>query len=74
MQAPESGDGLRVDQLEDTLLPVGPLDKTRAALLVLQQLEQELPEVSGRSLAGLALEGYPVGPDLLLSGLLLQLE
>ena len=33
VQSPQPGDRLRVDQLEDSLLPVGPLDVPRAALL-----------------------------------------
>ena len=33
VQSPQPGDRLRVDQLEDALLSVGPLDVPRAALL-----------------------------------------
>ena len=49
MEAPESGDSLGIDQLEHALLAVRPLDVARAALLVLKQLQQELPQVGGRS-------------------------
>lgn len=51
VQPPEPGDGLGVDQLEHALVPVGPLDVARAAVLVLQQLQQELPQVGGGALA-----------------------
>lgn len=43
VHAPESGHRLGVDQLEDALLAVRPLDETRTILTILQQLEQELP-------------------------------
>lgn len=56
VQPPQPRHGLGVDQLEDALLAVGPLDEARAVLAVLQQLEQELPQVSGGSLAALALD------------------
>lgn len=55
VQAPEAGDSLGVDQLEDTLLTVGPLDVAGAVITILQQLQQEFPQVRGRSLAALAL-------------------
>lgn len=58
VHAPQLGHGLRVDQLEDALLPVGPLDEPGAVLAVLQQLEQELPQVGGGTLAGLALDAH----------------
>ena len=64
VQAPESGDGLGVDQLEDALLPVGPLDISGTRLLVLQQLEQKFPQVGGGALPGLPLDGDAVGSDL----------
>lgn len=49
MQAPQAGHGFRVDQLEDALLAVRPLDVARAVVPVLQQLQQELPQVRRRS-------------------------
>ena len=45
VQPPEAGDGLGVHQLEDAALAVRPLDVARTRLAVLQQLEQELPQV-----------------------------
>ena len=36
MEAPEPGDGLAVHQLEDALLPVGPLDELGTTLFVLK--------------------------------------
>lgn len=54
VQSPEARHGLRIDQLEDALLAVGPFDVAGAVLAVLQQLEQELPEVGGGALARLA--------------------
>ena len=64
MQPPQPGDGLGVDQLEDALLPVGPLDVARAGVLVLEELEQELPQVGGGALAALPLERRAVRADL----------
>ena len=61
VQSPQPRDGLGVDQLEDALLPVGPLDVPRAALLVLKQLEQELPEVRRGTLAAFAFQRNAVG-------------
>ena len=71
MDPPQSGDRLAVHQLEDPLLPVGPLDELRAAVFVLgmglvrrnyekigaylKQFKQELPEIGGSALPGLAL-------------------
>lgn len=55
VQPPEPRHRLRVHQLEHALLAVRPLDEARAVLPVLQQLEQELPEVRGGALAALAL-------------------
>ena len=63
MQTPKSRHSLAVDQLEHTLLPVAPLDELGAAILVLEQLEQELPEVGRRSLPGLPLARNPVRTD-----------
>lgn len=45
--APQFGHGLGVDQLEDALLPLHPLDVPGAGVLILQQLQQELPQVGG---------------------------
>lgn len=42
--SPQLGHGLGVDQLEDAFLTVSPLDVFRAALVVLQQLQKELPQ------------------------------
>lgn len=53
--APEPRDRFAVDQLEDAPLAVRPFDVARAVLVVLQQLEQELPQVRGRALARLPL-------------------
>lgn len=44
---PQLGHGLGVNQLEDALLPLHPLDVPGAGVLVLQQLQQELPQVGG---------------------------
>ena len=60
MQTPQSRHSLAVDQLEHPLLPVAPLDELGAAVLVLEELEQELPEVGRRSFPGLPLTGHPV--------------
>ncbi|KAF3851958.1 hypothetical protein F7725_005313 [Dissostichus mawsoni] len=38
------GDGLGVHQFEDALLPLGPLDVAGAGVLVLEEVQQELPE------------------------------
>ena len=55
MKSPQPGDRLTVHQLEDSLLSVAPLYKLWAAVLVLEQLQQELPQVGGGALPGLAL-------------------
>lgn len=68
VHAPQPRDGLGVDQLENALLAVGPLDEAGAALLVLQQLQEKLPQVGGGALAGLALQGDAVGAHLLFPG------
>jgi len=60
VQTPQSRHSLAVDQLEHPLLPVAPLDELGAAVLVLEELEQELPEVGRRSFPGLPLTGHPV--------------
>jgi len=45
METPKPGDSLGINQLEYTLLPIGPLDVTRAAILILEQFEKEFPQV-----------------------------
>jgi len=60
VQTPKSGHSLAVDQLEHPLLPVAPLDELGAAVLVLEELEQELPEVGRRSFPGLPLARHSV--------------
>ena len=60
MQPPQSRYCLAVYQLEYPFFPVAPLDKLWAAVLVLEQLQQELPQVGGGALAGLPLAGNPV--------------
>jgi len=45
VEAPESGHGLAVDQLEDPLLPVDPLDVGGTAGGGLEEGQEELPEV-----------------------------
>lgn len=45
--APQFGHGLGVDKLEDALLALHPLDVPGAGVLILQQLQQELPQVGG---------------------------
>ena len=87
MQPPQPGHGLAVHQLEDALLPVAPLDELGTAVFILKQrwyrslspeyhshlkqFEQELPQVGGGALPGLALAGDPVRPHLGRPGLLL---
>lgn len=56
VQPPQPRHCLGVHQLEHALLAVGPLNKARAILAVLQQLQQEFPEVRGGALAALALD------------------
>ncbi|RUS72172.1 hypothetical protein EGW08_020067, partial [Elysia chlorotica] len=43
--APEPRHGLAVDELEDALVAVGPLDVVRAGVSALEQLQEELPQV-----------------------------
>lgn len=62
MQAPQARHCFRVDQLEDTLLAVCPLDKTRAVLSILEEFQEELPEVGGGALARFALDAGGWGP------------
>ena len=47
MLPPQLGNGLGVHQLEDALLPLGPLDVPGTRVLVLEQVQQELPQVGG---------------------------
>ena len=49
MFAPQLGHGLRVHQLEDALLPLGPLDVPGTGVFVLEKVQQELPQVGGAS-------------------------
>lgn len=49
MQPPQARHGFRIDQLEDSFLPIGPLDITGAVVSVLQQFQQELPQVRCRA-------------------------
>ena len=64
MHSPEPGHSLGVDQLEDSLFPVGPLDCSGTTVLVLEELQQELPQVRSRPLAGLALKRNSVRANL----------
>jgi len=63
VQTPKSGHSLAVDQLEHPLLPVAPLDELGAAVLVLKEFEQELPEVGRRPFPGLPLARHSVGAN-----------
>ena len=47
--APQSRHGLGVDEFEDSLRSVGPLDEAGTVLVILQQLQQELPKVGRRT-------------------------
>lgn len=47
---PQFGHGLGVDQLENALLPLHPLDVPGTGVFVLQQLQQELPQIGGVAL------------------------
>lgn len=58
VHAPQTGHRLGVDQLEDALLAIRPLDETRTILAILQQLEQELPQVCGGALATASLHAH----------------
>ncbi len=73
MESPESGDRLGVDKLEDALLAVCPLDVPWTGLLVLEELEQELPQVCRRSFSRLPLQWNAIRADLGLPGLLFHL-
>ena len=45
MQTPQTRHGLGVDEFEDAALTIRPLDEARTVVAVLEQLEQELPQV-----------------------------
>ena len=64
MQPPQPRHRLAVHQLEHSLLPIAPLDELGAAVLVLEQLQEELPEVGRRALPRLPLAGHAVRTDL----------
>ncbi len=66
MQAPQPRDSLGIDEFENALLAVGPLDEPWAAFLILEKLEEELPQVGGGALSRLALQGDPVWAHFLL--------
>ena len=44
---PQLGHSLGVHQLEDALVPLHPLDVPGTRVLILQQLQEELPQVGG---------------------------
>lgn len=48
--APQFGNSLGVDQLENALIPLHPLDVPGTGVFVLQQLQQELPQIGGVAL------------------------
>lgn len=73
MQPPEPRDGLGVDQLEDAFLAIRPFDVAGTGILVLQQLQQELPKVGGRALSRFPLHGNAIGADFGLASFLFQL-
>lgn len=58
VHAPQLRHGLRVDELEDALITVGPLNEARAVLAVLQELQQKLPQVGRGALAALTLHAH----------------
>lgn len=47
MLPPQSGHSFGVNQLENALLPLHPLDVPGTGVFVLQQLQQKLPQVGG---------------------------
>lgn len=73
VQSPKPGHGFGVGQLEDSLLPVSPLDAFRAWVFILEQLEQELPQVGRGAFAGFSLHRDAIRANLWLPGLFLQL-
>lgn len=52
MFAPQLRHGLGVHQLEDALLPLRPLDVFGTGVLILQQRQQEFPQVDGVACRG----------------------
>jgi len=64
VHAPQPGHRFAVHQLEDALLPVGPLDELGTTLFVLKQFEQKLPEIGGASLAGFSFKWYSIRSNL----------
>lgn len=44
---PQLGNSLGVHQFEDALLPLGPLNVPGTRVLVLKEVQQELPQVGG---------------------------
>lgn len=48
--APQFGNGLGVDQLENAFIPLHPFDVPGTGVFVLQQLQQELPQIGGVAL------------------------
>lgn len=47
MFSPQSGHSLGVDQFEDTLFSLHPLDVAGTGGFILQQVQQKLPQVGG---------------------------
>lgn len=47
MFPPQSGHSFGVNQLENALVPLHPLDVPGTGVFVLQQLQQKLPQVGG---------------------------
>lgn len=56
VHAPQTGHRLRVDQLENALIPARPLDVARTVFAILQQFEQKLPQICGRTFAAASLD------------------
>lgn len=64
VEPPQPGHRLAVHQLEDALLPVGPLDEPGTTLFVLKQFEQKLPEIGCASLARFTFKWYSIRSNL----------
>lgn len=65
METPKPRDSLGINQLEYTLLPIGPLDVTRAAILILKQFEKEFPQVRRRSSCiNMIIDYYIFSPEI----------
>lgn len=47
MFPPQFGHSFGIDQFEDALFPLHPLDVAGTGVFILQQLQQELPQVGG---------------------------